>query len=73
MIFRLNFIINIHLIYSRAEQKSSEIYLEVGKKYYIEALLVENAGDGFISVAYKLPSGKQTQLMRSSSLRAKAD
>jgi hypothetical protein len=38
-------------------QKSVEIYLEAGNKYYIEALLKENTGEDNLSVAWTLPSG----------------
>ncbi|HUC81403.1 MAG TPA: PA14 domain-containing protein [Flavisolibacter sp.] len=38
-------------------QKSAAVYLEAGKKYYIEALHKEGAGDDHLSVAWQLPDG----------------
>ncbi len=63
----------LNSFYSRSDQKSREIYLEVGKKYYIEALLVDRYGAGYLSVAYKLPSGRQIKLLRSYWLSGRAD
>jgi parallel beta-helix repeat protein len=40
-----------------ASQKSAAIYLEAGKKYYIEALHKEGAGGDHLSVAWTLPNG----------------
>jgi parallel beta-helix repeat protein len=39
-------------------QKSAEIYLEAGKKYYIEALHKEGDGGDNLAVAWQLPSGE---------------
>jgi hypothetical protein len=38
-------------------QKSSQIYLEAGRKYYIEARHKEGNGNDFISVGWQLPDG----------------
>jgi ELWxxDGT repeat protein len=38
-------------------QKSEEIYLESGRKYYIEARHKEGNGNDFISVGWQLPDG----------------
>ncbi|HEY0041748.1 MAG TPA: PA14 domain-containing protein, partial [Flavisolibacter sp.] len=38
-------------------QKSTTIYLEAGKKYYIEALHKEGSGGDHLSVAWQLPNG----------------
>ena len=38
-------------------QKSVEMYLEMGKKYYIEALHKEGGGGDHISVSWQLPNG----------------
>ncbi|HVF81366.1 MAG TPA: PA14 domain-containing protein [Flavisolibacter sp.] len=40
-----------------ASQKSASIYLEGGKKYYIEALQKEGNGGDHLSVAWQLPDG----------------
>jgi len=40
-----------------SEQTSATVYLEAGKKYYVEALFKEGAGGDNLSVAWKLPSG----------------
>jgi hypothetical protein len=40
-----------------ASQKSAALYLEAGKKYYIEALHKEGGGGDHISVAWQLPNG----------------
>jgi len=37
------------------EQESSTIYLEAGRKYYIEALQKEGGGGDFLSVAWQPP------------------
>lgn len=39
------------------EQTSEEIYLEAGKKYYVEVLFKEGGGGDNMSVAWKLPNG----------------
>ncbi len=39
------------------EQTSNTIYLEAGKKYYVEALFKEGVGGDNLSVAWKLPGG----------------
>lgn len=38
-------------------QKSASIYLEAGKKYYIEALQKESNGGDHLSVAWQMPNG----------------
>lgn len=40
-----------------AAQKSASIYLEAGKKYYIEALHKEGGGGDHVSVGWQLPNG----------------
>ena len=40
-----------------ASQKSMPVFLEAGKKYYIEALHKEGGGDDHLSVAWQLPDG----------------
>ena len=40
-----------------ASQKSAEIYLEVGKSYYIEALMKEQGGADNLSVAWQVAGG----------------
>ncbi len=49
------------IIYRRSDQKSKPIYLENGKKYYIEGLVVEKGGGDHLSVAVTLPSGQQSK------------
>lgn len=39
------------------EQTSATVYLEAGKKYYVEALFKEGVGGDNLSVAWKLPGG----------------
>ncbi|MEM7513776.1 MAG: PA14 domain-containing protein [Bacteroidota bacterium] len=41
------------------EQISASIYLEAGKKYYIEALMKETAAEDNLSVAWELPDGQE--------------
>lgn len=40
-----------------SSQKSAQIYLEAGRKYYIEARHKEGTGNDFISVGWTLPDG----------------
>jgi hypothetical protein len=40
-----------------ASQKSAPVLLEAGKRYYIDALHKEGAGDDHLSVAWQLPDG----------------
>ncbi len=40
-----------------ASQHSSQIYLEAGRKYYIEALQKEHDGEDNLAVGWKLPDG----------------
>lgn len=40
-----------------ASQKSAQVYLEVGKKYYVEALQKDGAGGDHLSVSWQLPDG----------------
>ncbi|MDQ6814541.1 MAG: PA14 domain-containing protein, partial [Bacteroidota bacterium] len=40
-------------------QKSAQIYLEAGKKYYIEALHKEGGGEDNVAVAWQLPDGQK--------------
>ena len=42
-----------------ASQKSAQIRLEKGKKYYVEALMKEGGGGDNLSVGWTLPDGKQ--------------
>jgi hypothetical protein len=51
-----------------ASQKSKQIYLIAGHKYYIEALLKENYGDDNLTVAWELPNGKMEAPIPGSSL-----
>ena len=50
------------------QQTSAPIYLEAGKKYFIEALFKEEAGGDNLAVAWKLPSGITETPIPSSSL-----
>ena len=50
------FLINIFNFRS-TEQKSDKIRLEVGRKYFIEAVLIEGGGGDHLSVAMDLPDG----------------
>ncbi len=50
------------------QQTSEPIYLEAGKKYFIEAMFKEEAGGDNLSVAWKLPSGIIETPIPSSSL-----
>ena len=38
-------------------QKSKEIFLEVGKKYYLEGILVGECGNNHIEIGVYLPDG----------------
>ena len=43
--------------YRYGSQKSAAIYLEVGKRYYVEVLQKEGAGSDHVSVGWTLPTG----------------
>ena len=40
------------------EQTSAEMYLEAGKLYYVEALMIEGGGGDNLAVGWKLPGGE---------------
>ena len=54
-------------------QKSAEIELVGGKKYYLEAILVEGGGSNHISVGAYLPDGKSILPITAQYLSASTD
>jgi hypothetical protein len=48
-------------------QKSIPLFLEAGRRYYIEALYKQNAGADGMAVAWQMPGGKR-ELIRSDNL-----
>ena len=55
------------------EQKSKEIFLEVGKKYYLEGLFVAQGGDDHIEIGVYLPDGSSLLPITSYYLSADAN
>ena len=55
--FSNHFFNNYFYFFRVSKQKSGKIRLEAGKKYYIEAILIENSGSDHLSVAMDLPDG----------------
>lgn len=51
-----------------SSQRSAAIYLEAGKKYYIEALQKEGGGGDHLSVAWQLPDGTRETPIRGNHL-----
>ena len=48
-----------------AQQRSAAIYLEAGKRYYIEALHKEGYGGDSLSVAWQKPGSQQIEVLQS--------
>ncbi len=55
--------------YHFPSQQSTNIYLEAGRRYYLEALHSAGQGDDFVSVGWKLPGGALEQPIPASRLR----
>ena len=55
------------------QQKSKEIFLEVGKKYYLEGLFVAQGGDDHIEIGVYLPDGSSLLPIASYYLSADAN
>ena len=53
------------------EQKSAPVYLEKGKRYYMEVLHKEGAGNDSVGLGWQLPSGKIEQPMQTFYFQAK--
>src|SRR5207249_5219156 len=61
--FQIGFVTNalFRAWYSQATQQSTNVFLEAGRRYYLEALHSAGAGDDSLSIGWKLPGGALEQ------------
>ena len=73
-IVRNAFSLLIYFVYRYPDQqKSKEIFLEVGKRYYLEGLLVAQGGGDHIEIGVYLPDGSSLLPITSYYLSADAN
>jgi len=69
--FQIGFVTNAlyRSWYSQATQQSTNVFLEAGRRYYLEALHSAGTGDDSLSVGWKLPGGALEQPIPDARLR----